>query len=135
MSNPQPPSFSEVNRQHWDKAASSYYDAPWKRQMFSRLEEGILRSLEWIGVDWVRKAKGEGKGVGEVRVLDYACGPGTVSRVRSVCFLYALWDEFCAILQILVLRKKSILLLLELGCFLSCSCDRFLLRYCLHTVQ
>lgn len=48
----------------------------------------IQSRLEWIGVDWVKEQQSENTEnhhpAKKVRVLDYACGPGMVSRVGTL---------------------------------------------------
>lgn len=77
---------------------ADHYDAEdWAKQVIKYTSEQLVEHLGWMGVDWVQpndqdpeQKKGEGKeeqgkGKGkEIRVLDYACGPGTVSAVRPL---------------------------------------------------
>lgn len=55
------------------------------------LETQIKERRDWLGVNWVDNNSGPDH---VVKVLDYACGPGTVSRVSvsqmisAVSFLF-----------------------------------------------
>lgn len=44
------------------------------------LESEIKARRDWLGVNWVDDDSGSDH---VVKVLDYACGPGTVSRVSA----------------------------------------------------
>ena len=69
--------------------ADKYADEDWQKKMLEQTREALLKHLDWIGVDWARhdsthtseNASKKGK---EVSILDYACGPGSVSAVRIV---------------------------------------------------
>ncbi|KAI9871955.1 MAG: hypothetical protein M1830_002227 [Pleopsidium flavum] len=79
--------LAEKNRKHWDNAAGSYDSQPWQQKLIAQVTEEIQSRLEWIGVDWVKQHRSERAGGDQaaksVRVLDYACGPGTVSRALT----------------------------------------------------
>ncbi|KAJ4536630.1 hypothetical protein HRR80_003538 [Exophiala dermatitidis] len=75
--------FTEANRAHWNQSASSYTAEPWQRDMMNKITAFIQQHIEWIGVDFVDpghefEAATQGKNK-KVRVLDYACGPGSVT--------------------------------------------------------
>lgn len=61
-----------------------YYDKEeWQKKLLSYTSEQLLEHLDIIKVNWVRPNESPEANKGkEVRVLDYACGPGTVSGVR-----------------------------------------------------
>ena len=73
---------------HDSEAARSYDSKPWQQEMLAQVTREILSHLEWIGVDWVKEQQPENTGKDHptktVRVLDYACGPGTVTRVGTL---------------------------------------------------
>jgi len=51
--------------------------------MINKITEFILSNINWIGVDFVDPAASfepSGHATRQVRVLDYACGPGTVTH-------------------------------------------------------
>lgn len=47
--------------------------------------EKVRARLDFIGVDWVEEDEGDGDygTTKPVRLLDYACGTGNISRVRN----------------------------------------------------
>lgn len=50
--------------------------------MINKTHAFILSNLEWIGVDFLdlsRTFEKDGQGSRQIRVLDYACGPGTMT--------------------------------------------------------
>lgn len=49
-------------------------------ESLARLESEIKIRRDWLGVNWVDENSGSDR---TVKVLDYACGPGTVSRVSA----------------------------------------------------
>lgn len=59
--------------------AESYDTKPWQREISAQITAELRSKLDFIGVDWL-KSSGEDEGR-EVRLLDYACGTGLVSRV------------------------------------------------------
>ncbi|KAI9886855.1 MAG: hypothetical protein M1823_001354 [Watsoniomyces obsoletus] len=66
---------AEANRKYWNQQAQKYNDAPWKAKVFEQMTGMIKKHNDWLGVDW---SKGS-----SIRVLDYACGPGTVSQALA----------------------------------------------------
>ncbi|RAO68882.1 uncharacterized protein BHQ10_004894 [Talaromyces amestolkiae] len=67
--------FTEVNRQYFDKTARDY-DTGFEKGI-SMMREETLRHRLWISSRWTDTAEGKGK---EIRLLEYACGPGHVTR-------------------------------------------------------
>ena len=45
------------------------------------IADAVRSNLQWIGVDWVAK-DGTEQNEKEIRMLDYACGPGNIAHVR-----------------------------------------------------
>jgi len=74
-------------------AAGSYDSQPWQQKIIAQVTKEIQSRLSWIGVDWAEEHRPEEAGddlaARSVRVLDYACGPGTVSRVSMIHLLRA----------------------------------------------
>ncbi len=65
---------------------------PWQIQMTSQITNELQEQLDFIGVDWL-KSEDENR---EVKLLDYACGTGTVTRVsvlRAIPFNYSLIQD------------------------------------------
>lgn len=67
--------FTEVNRQHFDKTAHNY-DTGVEKGIIMMKEETLSNRL-WISSKWTDTAEGQGK---EIRLLEYACGPGHITR-------------------------------------------------------
>lgn len=86
---------TEVNRLHWNNAASSY-NSRFEKTM-EQLADEIRSRREWIGGEWIEdddddddEDDEEGNGGAErgeekntARLLDYACGTGMVSRALA----------------------------------------------------
>lgn len=49
-------------------------------ESLARIESEIRERRDWLGVNWVTDNSNTDR---VVKVLDYACGPGTISRVSS----------------------------------------------------
>ncbi|RDL41048.1 S-adenosyl-L-methionine-dependent methyltransferase [Venustampulla echinocandica] len=78
----------ESNRSHWDENASTY-NSKFEKTILQIIAE-VQARLDWIGVDWIEDSSGnetsESSSKGptkEVRLLDYACGTGLVSRALA----------------------------------------------------
>ncbi|KAK5154051.1 hypothetical protein LTR04_006095 [Oleoguttula sp. CCFEE 6159] len=73
--------FTEANRRAFDDIAAEYDTQPWQRKMAMTLTHGVQERLDWFGVKWKDEGEAEGEeGKREVKLLDYACGSGMVSR-------------------------------------------------------
>ncbi|KAI6443105.1 hypothetical protein MCOR22_005539 [Pyricularia oryzae] len=65
-----------ANKKHWDVKAATYETDPkWEKSM-AQLIAAVEERRDFIGVNWVRKGESDRT----VRMIDYACGPGTISR-------------------------------------------------------
>ena len=60
--------------------ASKYDGLDWQKNLNSLVMKETRDRLDWLGVDWIKDGE-KGK---EVRLLDYACGTGLMSRVCYV---------------------------------------------------
>lgn len=76
--------------------ASAYDASPWVQKLAEQLTDELHARLGWIGVDWVDEDLNDGKEKmdalrtkREIKMLDYACGPGMMSRVS----LKSSWHE------------------------------------------
>ncbi|KAF2135553.1 uncharacterized protein K452DRAFT_303354 [Aplosporella prunicola CBS 121167] len=69
-------SFTEANRNRFDKLASEYDAIPWQKKMNSMLTQAIRDRLDWLDVEWAQPGSSDK----DVRLLDYACGTGLISR-------------------------------------------------------
>jgi SAM-dependent methyltransferase len=66
------------------QAAPTYSSAEWQKDMINRTHAFILSNINWIGVDFLDPSTAFEKGKStprQVRVLDYACGPGTITSI------------------------------------------------------
>ncbi|KAK8073916.1 methyltransferase C1347.09 [Apiospora phragmitis] len=79
---------TELNRSHFNNEASNY-DSKFQKTI-QQLTEALQERLDFIGVDWVANEEdGDDQGYGgttpsrEVRLLDYACGTGLMSRALA----------------------------------------------------
>ncbi|RAL09654.1 class I SAM-dependent methyltransferase [Aspergillus homomorphus CBS 101889] len=70
--------FAEKNRQYFDKMASTYNDE-FKDFIAANCRE-ILNHRAWISDTWTDTESGKGK---EIKMLEYACGPGPVSMTLA----------------------------------------------------
>ena len=71
-------------------AAATYDDKPWQQAIAEQITKEIRSRLDWIGLQGTDKEGSEvvekklhGLDGTQVRMLDYACGPGMASRVSS----------------------------------------------------
>nr|EAQ71338.1 hypothetical protein MGCH7_ch7g745 [Pyricularia oryzae 70-15] len=65
-----------ANKKHWDVKAATYETDPkWEKSM-AQLIAAVEERRDFIGVSWARKGESDRT----VRMIDYACGPGTISR-------------------------------------------------------
>lgn len=60
------------------KLADNYEAKPWQKKIVAQVSKDLRNSLDFIGVDWRKESSDTQK---QVRLLDYACGPGTIARV------------------------------------------------------
>ncbi|TVY80996.1 putative methyltransferase [Lachnellula suecica] len=81
-------SHTETNRSHWNENAASYNNK-FEKTILQIISE-IQARRDWIGVDWVDESSDDEDsnfGIKEtprtVRLLDYACGTGLVSRALA----------------------------------------------------
>ncbi|OCL15451.1 S-adenosyl-L-methionine-dependent methyltransferase [Glonium stellatum] len=73
--------LAEANRKFFD-LADLYDNEPWKVKADSQITDAVRGRLDWISVTWAKPEPGAGvEGTEEVRLLDYACGTGLISRV------------------------------------------------------
>lgn len=65
------------------KSASTYADEPWQKDMINKTHAFLLSHLTWLGVDFIDPSKAfeASDNSHQVRVLDYACGPGTITNI------------------------------------------------------
>ncbi|KAF2659386.1 S-adenosyl-L-methionine-dependent methyltransferase [Lophiostoma macrostomum CBS 122681] len=72
-------SLADANREYFDKISDSYDSKPWFAKVNQQVTEELQSRLDWLGiplanVDSVSNNR-------QVKLLDYACGPGIMSRI------------------------------------------------------
>ncbi|OAG37912.1 hypothetical protein AYO21_07884 [Fonsecaea monophora] len=77
--------FTEANRAHWNNFASRYTSEEWQRDLLNKVTAFIHQHVDWIGVDFIDpsatfETQSPSSPKRQVRVLDYACGPGTITH-------------------------------------------------------
>ncbi|KAL8818123.1 MAG: hypothetical protein Q9191_008009 [Dirinaria sp. TL-2023a] len=72
--------IATLNREHWDTVARKYDEKPWQKKLLGQVTEDLREHRRWLGLNDL-EASDETGGTKKVQVklLDYACGPGTVS--------------------------------------------------------
>ncbi|KAK5319169.1 hypothetical protein LTR93_007864 [Exophiala xenobiotica] len=87
--------FTEANRAHWNKSAATYTSEGWQKELLNKVTAFIQTHITFIGVPFLDPASifehpddpdpdpdpshPHPQPPRSVRVLDYACGPGTVT--------------------------------------------------------
>lgn len=73
--------LAEANRKFFDSLTDTYDDAPWRAKAITQITDAVREHLNWIGVNWAKPEPNAGVEEAEkVRLLDYACGTGLISR-------------------------------------------------------
>ncbi|KAG9681789.1 S-adenosyl-L-methionine-dependent methyltransferase, partial [Aureobasidium melanogenum] len=65
------------NRETWDSKAKDYDAKPWQKKIASQVASALNSHSSWLGANWTSATN---KGC---RLLDYACGTGSVTRALS----------------------------------------------------
>jgi SAM-dependent methyltransferase len=71
------------------KTAATYASEPWHKDLINKTHEFVLANLSWLGVDFIDPStafeapSGPSTSAHQVRVLDYACGPGTITSILA----------------------------------------------------
>ncbi|KIW09356.1 uncharacterized protein PV09_00254 [Verruconis gallopava] len=65
--------IEHANRHHWDSRAKEYDTKPWQKKLIETVYGELVQQRDLFGL-----SKQEGRQ--EFKLLDYACGPGTVTR-------------------------------------------------------
>ncbi|KAL9108883.1 MAG: hypothetical protein Q9227_006414 [Pyrenula ochraceoflavens] len=79
--------FTETNRQFWDQKASSYNAPGWQQNLARTVTDSFHANISWFGISSAAVAAAadpsgsspEGTSPYRPRILDYACGPGTMT--------------------------------------------------------
>ncbi|KAF2130837.1 S-adenosyl-L-methionine-dependent methyltransferase [Dothidotthia symphoricarpi CBS 119687] len=67
--------FADANRKYFDSISESYDSKPWFAKMNVLTADAWRSELTWIGIPFANESGGK-----EVRLLDYACGTGMMTR-------------------------------------------------------
>lgn len=71
-------SLAEANRKYFDNISDAYDKKPWFATMNQSVTDYLRSRLEWIGI---QTANTDSPHTKDFRLLDYACGPGLMSRI------------------------------------------------------
>ncbi|KAK4550883.1 hypothetical protein LTR36_000463 [Oleoguttula mirabilis] len=67
--------FSEANRKAFNDLSEAYNSKPWQRKLSSQVSDALQERKDWIGVQWATEDNKR-----EVKLLDYACGTGAITK-------------------------------------------------------
>ena len=90
-------SLADANREYFDKISDHYDSKPWFAKVNQKVTDELQSRLDWLGVPLANLGSSNDK---EVKLLDYACGPGIMSRVS-----YAV--PFATSPNILTMRRST----------------------------
>lgn len=62
--------------------AATFTEKQWAKDLVKDISNRVRENKEWIGVALMKKNAAELDNR-EVRMLDYACGPGNIASVRT----------------------------------------------------
>jgi SAM-dependent methyltransferase len=73
------------------KSAATYASEPWQKDLINRTHSFLLAHLSWLGVSFIDPSAtfeaapptSTTSATRQVRVLDYACGPGTITSILA----------------------------------------------------
>ncbi|KAF2872981.1 S-adenosyl-L-methionine-dependent methyltransferase [Massariosphaeria phaeospora] len=71
--------YAKANRKFFDDISDSYDNKPWYAKVNQQVTDSLRDRLDWIGIPFANT--GSSSDAQEVRLLDYACGPGLCSRI------------------------------------------------------
>ena len=83
------------SNEHFSSGAAEHhqYDSkPWQKELIKQIMADLRSHMDWMRVSWAQKTDTNGKlattaldpRLGEVKMLDYACGLGVASEVNTV---------------------------------------------------
>lgn len=73
---------AELNRKYFDSISDSYESKPWWTVVNNKVTDTLRSDLPWIGIPFANTDT-DNSAVKDVRLLDYACGTGLMTRVFS----------------------------------------------------
>ncbi|KAJ4319668.1 hypothetical protein N0V94_003811 [Neodidymelliopsis sp. IMI 364377] len=71
-------SIADLNRKYFDAISDSYDNKPWWSAVNNQVADELRSKLDWIGIPFANM--GSSDAAEEVRLLDYACGTGLMTR-------------------------------------------------------
>ncbi|EUC38914.1 hypothetical protein COCCADRAFT_352 [Bipolaris zeicola 26-R-13] len=76
-------SLADANRQYFDSISDTYDTKPWFATVNNQVTNALRGDLSWISIPLVNVLAGgqESTGTQQVRMLDYACGTGLMTRI------------------------------------------------------
>jgi hypothetical protein len=69
---------STITNKSYSSKAESYDTKPWQKKIAAQIASALDSHTSWLDAKWVSEANNE------CRLLDYACGTGSVTRVTSL---------------------------------------------------
>ncbi|KAF2629736.1 S-adenosyl-L-methionine-dependent methyltransferase [Macroventuria anomochaeta] len=83
-------SVAELNRKYFDTISDSYDTKPWFATVNTQVANELRSRLSWIGIPFANTGSAsnapdasDASDTSEVRLLDYACGTGLMTRIFS----------------------------------------------------
>ncbi|KAF1963183.1 S-adenosyl-L-methionine-dependent methyltransferase [Byssothecium circinans] len=70
---------AEANRKYFDHVSDAYDEKPWFAKVNQKITDHLRSNLDWVGIPFANR--GASTKDENVRLLDYACGTGLLSRV------------------------------------------------------
>ncbi|KNG50288.1 methyltransferase-like protein [Stemphylium lycopersici] len=87
-------SYAEANRRYFDAISDSYDSKPWFAKVNNQVTDALRADLSWVGIPLLNNESSSSNGnnagndattitvnTEQVRLLDYACGTGLMTRV------------------------------------------------------
>ncbi|KXT02488.1 hypothetical protein AC578_4182 [Pseudocercospora eumusae] len=70
--------YTEANRKAVNDLSASYDSKPWQHALANQVAEALQQRKDWIGAQWIDAEENPERR--DVRLLDYACGTGAITR-------------------------------------------------------
>ncbi|KAF1812688.1 S-adenosyl-L-methionine-dependent methyltransferase [Eremomyces bilateralis CBS 781.70] len=70
-------SIQDANRAFFDKMVAEYDLKPWQKKLELNITNFLVEKRQWLGLDLGEDSQGP------IRLLDYACGTGTITRALA----------------------------------------------------
>ncbi|EMC94834.1 hypothetical protein BAUCODRAFT_563881 [Baudoinia panamericana UAMH 10762] len=69
--------FREANRKAFNDLSATYNAKPWQHKLSQQVSDALQARRDWLGIQW---AQSNNKYDRDVKLLDYACGTGAITR-------------------------------------------------------